>query len=186
TEFVQRILERLYASRNLLGMTDSYTVSSNVIAFPRSAETSRANGSRWGGVRAYWHDEGDQTTTTAPTFGRMQLTLHKLFVMINATDELLGDAAGVALEQYLFRIASEEITFVASDAILNGNGAGQPLGILNSAALIAVAAEGSQDPDTVITANILKMWSRMWAPCRQNAVWLIHQDVEPQLQQMTI
>jgi HK97 family phage major capsid protein len=26
----------------------------------------------------------------------------------------------------------------------------------------------------------------MWAPCRQNAVWLIHQDVEPQLQTMTI
>ncbi|HZZ80408.1 MAG TPA: phage major capsid protein [Gemmataceae bacterium] len=186
TEFVQSILERLYASRNLLGMTDSYTVSSNVIAFPRSAETSRANGSRWGGVRAYWHDEGDQTTTTAPTFGRMQLTLHKLFVMINATDELLGDAAGVALEQYLFRIASEEINFVASDAILNGNGAGQPLGILNSAPLIAVAAESGQNPDTVVTANILNMWSRMWAPCRQNAVWLIHQDVEPQLQQMTI
>jgi HK97 family phage major capsid protein len=30
------------------------------------------------------------------------------------------------------------------------------------------------------------MWARMWAPCRQNAVWLIHQDVEPQLQTMTI
>jgi HK97 family phage major capsid protein len=26
----------------------------------------------------------------------------------------------------------------------------------------------------------------MWAPCRQNAVWLIHQDVEPQLQAMTL
>jgi HK97 family phage major capsid protein len=106
--------------------------------------------------------------------------------MINATDELLGDSAGVALEQYLFRIGSEEINFVVSDAILNGNGAGQPQGILGSACLITVAEESGQTADTVVTQNILKMWSRMWAPCRQNAVWLIHQDVEPQLQQMTL
>ena len=167
-------------------MTDSYTVSSNVIAFPRSAETSRATGSRWGGVRAYWHDEGEQNTATFPTFGRMQLTLRKLFVMINATDELLGDAAGVALEQYLFRIASEEINFCVSDAILNGTGSGQPQGILGSACLITVAEESSQTAATVVTQNVLKMWGRMFAPCRQNAVWLIHQDVESQLQQMTL
>src|SRR5262249_8151760 len=78
TEFVQKILARVYASSNLLGMTDSYTVASNVIAFPRSAETSRANGSRWGGVRAYWKDEGEQATATKATVGRLQLTLHKL------------------------------------------------------------------------------------------------------------
>ena len=186
TEFVQKLLERVYASSNLLGMTDSYTVSSNVIAFPRSAETSRANGSRWGGVRAYWRDEGEQATATKATFGRLQLTLRKLFVMINATDELLSDSQGIALEQYLFRVASEEINFVVSDAILNGSGAGQPLGILNSAPLITVDKESGQTAATVVTANIVKMWARMWAPCRQNAFWLIHQDVEPQLQQMTI
>jgi len=44
-----------------------------VIAFPRSAETSRANGSRWGGVRSYWRDEGEQATATKATFGRLQL-----------------------------------------------------------------------------------------------------------------
>ncbi len=186
TEFVQKLLERVYARSNLLGMTDSYTVASNVIAFPRSAETSRANGSRWGGVRAYWRDEGDQATASQATFGRLQLTLRKLFVMINASDELLGDAQGIALEQYLFRVASEEINFVVSDAILNGTGSGQPLGILNSDCLIAVAKETSQTAATVNTTNIVKMWARLWAPCRQNAVWLIHQDVEPQLQTMTI
>jgi len=186
TEFVQRILDRVFAPNNLLGMTDSYTVSSNVIAFPRSAETSRANGSRWGGVRAYWRDEGEQATATKATFGRLQLTLKKLFVMINASDELLSDSQGVALEQYLFRVASEEINFVVSDAILNGTGAGQPLGILNSTPLITVAKETSQDAATVNVSNIVKMWSRLWAPCRQNAVWLIHQDVEPQLHVMTV
>src|ERR1019366_2928078 len=159
TEFIQRILERIYTSRNLLGMTDSYTVSSNNIAFPRSAETSRANGSRWGGVRAYWHDEGEQNTATFPTFGRLSLNLRKLFVMINATDELLSDATGIALEQYLFRIASEEINFVVSDAILNGTGSGQPQGILGSACLITVAEETGQTAATVVTQNVLISFS---------------------------
>ena len=186
TEFVQSLLQRVYASSNLLGMTDSYTVSSNVIAFPRSAETSRANGSRWGGVRAYWRDEGEQATATKATFGRLQLTLRKLFVMINASDELLSDSQGIALEQYLFRVASEEINFVVSDAIINGTGAGQPLGVLNSGCLVTVAKESGQSAATIVTQNILNLWSRMWAPCRQNAVWLIHQDVEPQLQAMTL
>ena len=186
TEFVQKILQRVYAPSNLLGMTDSYTVSSNVIAFPRSAETSRANGSRWGGVRAYWRDEGEQATATKATFGRLQLTLRKLFVMINASDELLSDSQGVALEQYLFRVASEEINFVVSDAILNGTGSGQPLGILNSACLITVAKETGQTAATVNAQNVLNMWARLWAPCRQNAVWLIHQDIEPQMHAMTL
>jgi HK97 family phage major capsid protein len=186
TEFVEKILDRVYAPTNLLGMTDSYTVGSNVVVFPRSAETSRANGSRWGGVRAYWKDEGEQATATKATVGRLQLTLHKLFVMINASDELLSDAQGIALEQYLFRVASEEINFVVSDSILNGTGVGQPLGVLNSPCLVTVPEEASQTAATVNTSNIVKMWSRMWAPCRQNAVWLIHQDVEPQLQTMTI
>jgi HK97 family phage major capsid protein len=186
TQFIQQILERVYASQNLLSMTDSYTVASNSVCFPRNAETSRVAGARWGGVQAYWHDEGEQDTATYPTFGRLQLTLRKLFVMINATDELLSDARGIALEQYLFRVASEEINFMVSDAILNGSGTGQPLGILNSAPLITVAEETGQTAATVVSQNVLKMWSRMWAPSRQSAVWLIHQDVEPQLQQMTL
>jgi HK97 family phage major capsid protein len=165
----------VYDTQNLLGMTDSYTVSSNVIAFPRSNETSRANGSRWGGVRAYWRDEGEQGTATKATFGRLQLTLRKLIVLVNASDELIADAAGVALEQYLYRVASDEINFVVSDAILNGTGTGQPVGILGAPCTITVAKETGQAANTVVTNNILNMWAR-----------LIHQDVEPQLNLMTI
>jgi HK97 family phage major capsid protein len=109
-EFSRRLLERIYAQENLLAMTDNYTVGGNSITFPRNAETSRANGSRWGGVRAYWREEGDQATGTKPTFGRLQLNLHKLFVLVHASDELLSDVQGMALEQYLLRVASDEIT----------------------------------------------------------------------------
>jgi HK97 family phage major capsid protein len=186
TEFSQKLLERVYSHNNLLGMTDSYTVASNTIAFPRNAETSRANGSRWGGVRAYWREEGEQATASKPTFGRLQLTLKKLFVLAHATDELLADTQGMALEQYLLRVASEEINFVVSDAIINGSGTGQPLGILNAPCLVTVSKETGQAAGTVVSQNIVNMWSRLFGPCRSNAVWLVNQDVEPQLLTLTV
>ncbi len=185
-EFAQKILERIYAPDSLLGMTDSYTIAGSSISFPRNAETSRANGSRWGGVRAYWREEGDQATASKPTFGRLQLNLHKLFVLIHASDELLGDTQGMALEQYLLRVATEEINFVAGDAILNGTGAGQPQGILNSACLVTVNKESGQIAATVVAQNIVNLWARLFGPCRHNAVWLINQDVESQLHTMTV
>jgi HK97 family phage major capsid protein len=186
TYFAQKILERVFAANNLLAMTDTYMVSGNSMAFPRNAETSRANGSRWGGVRAYWRNEGDQATSSFPTFSRLTLTLSKLFVMVHASDELLSDTAGAALEQYLTRVAGEEINFVVSDAILNGSGSGQPLGILSAPCLLTVAKDSGQTAATVTTSNIANMWSRLWAGCRSNAVWLINQEVESQLQQMTV
>lgn len=184
--FADKLLARVYSDANLLGMTDAYTIAGNSISFPRNAETSRANGSRWGGVRAYWREEGDQGTGSKPTFGRIQLNLHKLFVLIHASDELLSDVQGLALEQYLSRVASEEINFVVGDAILNGTGAGQPLGILNSPCLVTVNKESGQTAATVNAQNIVNMWSRLWAPCRKNAAWLINQDVESQLHTMTV
>jgi HK97 family phage major capsid protein len=71
--------------------------------------------------------------------------------------------------------------FMTEDAIVEGTGAGQPLGILNSPALISVAKETGQAAATIVKENVDKMWSRMWARARKNAIWLINQDIEPQL-----
>jgi len=75
---------------------------------------------------------------------------------------------------------------VVEDAIINGTGVGMPQGILASGAVVAQAAEAGQAADTVVSQNIMNMWSRMWAPSRRNAVWLINQDVEPQLYQLNL
>jgi HK97 family phage major capsid protein len=60
------------------------------------------------------------------------------------------------------------------------------LGILNSGCLVSVSAETGQAAATVVYENINKMWARMIASSRPNAVWVINQDVEPQLNQMSI
>jgi HK97 family phage major capsid protein len=148
-------------------------------------ETSRATGSRFGGVQVYWREEAGTVTAKAPEFRRMKLQLNSLMGICYATDELLSDAT--ALGSVISQAFAEEFGFVIDDAIIRGSGNGQPLGILNSPALLSVAKETvpvAQAADTVVWENIVKMWNRLWAKSRPNAAWYIHQDVLPQLQTM--
>lgn len=184
-EFVRKIFERVYAEGNLLSRTDIYNISGNTISFPRSGETSRATGSRWGGVQAYWRGEGSAPTATKPSFAMLKLTLHKLIAMGVATEELLEDSA-TALDQYLTTCFTREINFTVSDSLINGTGAGMPLGILNADCTVSVAKETGQSAATINATNLIKMHARLWSGCRQNAVWLINQDIEPQLHTLQI
>lgn len=184
-EFSSKVFARMYDADSLLARTDIYTVGRNSITFPRVDETSRATGSRAGGVQAYWTDEGSSTTATKPKIGRFTLNLHKLMAFGRATDELIEDSE-TALEQFLFKHFGDEINFLVNDALINGTGAGKPLGVLSAACTVSVSKETGQSAATINATNILKMWSRMWSRSRTNAVWLINQDVEPQLYSMQI
>jgi HK97 family phage major capsid protein len=147
-------------------------------------ETSRANGSRWGGVQAYWTGEGQLKTPSAPTFRTMELNLKKLTGLCYATDELLEDA--VALEDVIRQAFEDEFTFMVEDSIINGDGVGKPLGFLNAGGTISVSKETSQTAATIVAENIYNMWMRMPARSRANAVWLINQDAEASLNLMTV
>ncbi len=184
--FSSNIFERVYTENNLLAKTDQYTSASNVMVFPRNAESSRATGSRFGGVRAYWLQEGSTGTISAPTFGQLRLQLNKLMCLARVTEELSKDS-GTPLESYLSKVFAFEIAFTANNAIYRGTGAGQPLGILNAPCTVSVAKESGQSAATIVPANIAKMWARRFAlGPTGNYVWLINQDVLPQLYLMTL
>jgi HK97 family phage major capsid protein len=146
-------------------------------------ENSRANGSRWGGVQAYWVSEADTVAASKPKFRDIDLKLEKLMALCYVTDELLNDAT--ALEAIVRQAYAEEMAFKVDDAILNGDGVGKPTGILNSGALITQNKEAGQAADTIVHANITKMWQHMLARSRGNAYWFINQECESQLTDMT-
>lgn len=184
--FVTDLLKRIYETGVLASRCRKIPINANSNGLKINAidESSRANGSRWGGVQAYWENEADQTTGTKPKFRQMELNLNKLMGLCYATDELLTDST--ALESVISQAFEEEFGFKVDDAIINGTGAGQPLGILNSGALVLVAKETGQAADTVLFENIVKMWSQLWARSRQNAAFFINQDIEPSLFGMTL
>ncbi len=146
-------------------------------------ETSRAS-TRSGGILGYWEEEAGEKTKSKPKFRKIELSLKKLVGLCYATDELLDDAA--ALESVIRTGFISEFGFLLDDAIVNGTGAGQPLGILASGCLVSVAKETGQKAATVVAENVIKMYSRIFASSRPNAVWLINQNIEPQLFTMSL
>lgn len=182
--FSQSIFERVYEN-DLLSRTDKYTVTGKEMIFPAIDETSRANGSRFGGVLAYWRDEANTVTATKPKFRNFKLSLKSLMALGYVTEELLADSA-VTMDSYLTKQFAGEIEFKVGDAVINGDGSGMPRGILNHPATVQVAKETGQAAATITPQNIWKMWQRMWAPSRKNAVWLYNQDCEHQFYGMKL
>ena len=175
------------APDNLLPMTDSYPVSGESLTFNANAETSRATGSRYGGVRGYWIAEAEQITSSRPTFRQVKIEPQQLAVLVYVTDKLLANAS--ALDSYMAKAAVEEINFMVGDSIINGTGAGQPRGILTGAVnypRVRVNKETGQSAATVVYENVLNMYSRLHRRYRSKAVWMINQDIEPQLATMKL
>lgn len=186
TDFLGELLQNTYEMGQIAQRIRKIPIgaNSNGIKVNGVDETSRVNGSRWGGIQSYWTAEAAAFTASQPKFRKITMELEKLTGLCYATDELLADS--VALEAWLNQAFSDEFVFKIEDAILNGTGAGMPLGILNSGCVITVNKETSQPTLTLVAENILKMWSRLPARLRNNAVWLINQDVEPQLYQLNV
>ena len=186
SDFTQELIRDVYATGQLASRCRRVTISgnSNGMTINGVDETSRATGSRYGGIRGYWLDEAGEKTKSKPTFRQIELKLRKLIGLCYATDELLGDAAalgGIIRDGFV-----AEFGFLLDDAIMNGAGGNQPLGILNSGAVVTQDKEPGQDANTVVAENVIKMFSRLFASSRPSAVWYINQNIEPQLYTMAL
>jgi HK97 family phage major capsid protein len=185
-DYAAELLKRTYETGVLAPKCRKIPISANANSLKINTvdENSRANGSRWGGIQSYWINEADLFTGSKPKFGQIEMSLKKLTGLCYATDELLQDST--AMEAVISQAFAEEFGFKMDDAIVRGTGAGQPMGILNSAALITVAKTASQTADTFTFNNAQDMWMRMYPKGRANSVWYINQELEAQLNKMTI
>jgi HK97 family phage major capsid protein len=160
-----------------MGRCDIVPTSEPSVSVPKDETTP------WGtaGIQSYWDGEAHTMTQTKPLLESSTIKLHKITALVPMTDELLEDAP--LLASWLLNKGAGVIDFKVTDAIVNGTGAGQPLGIRSAPCTVSQAAEGSQAADTIHGLNLVKMWARMPAGWRRNAVWLIHPDVEALLPQ---
>ena len=181
-DFMATIFMLAHDMGEILSRVNSLPISTNAngMKIPGVDESSRATGSRWGGISSKWAAEGNAGDESRPKFRMVEFDLKKLISKMTVTDEMLADAGfltAIAMQGF-----SEEVMFMTEDAIVEGSGAGMPTGWLNSPAFISVPKETGQAAGTIVKENIDKMWARMWARSRKNAVWFNNQDIEPQLQ----
>jgi len=182
-EFSREIVRRSYLVGDILGRCFEMPVQRQSIKCPQFNETSRAPGSRLGGIQVFVEPEAVTPPSTLPDFQLTSLTPKKIIGLLKLTDELAMDSD--ALTSWATYAFSMELTFRLEDLIVNGTGAGQPLGVVNAPATVTVAKEAGQGSGTVINQNVTKMRSSLWAPSRKNAIWLYNTDLLPQLTGLT-
>ncbi len=175
-DFRSEIMRAVLGETSLLSYANVNYTPSNAIEFPAD-ETTPWQAS--GGIQAYWESEEGQLTQSKPSLKSKTIKLAKLTALIPVSSELLEDAPG--LTAYLSQKVPENFTAKLNTAIVNGSGVGEPQGILNAGCLVSAAKESGQSADTVMYENIVNMWARLYGPCQQSAVWLINQDIYPQL-----
>lgn len=145
-------------------------------------ETSRADGSQFGGIVVYWAEEAAAMTASQPTFGQVSLKLHEMIGLCYATDDLLEDA--VALESIITTNFPKAFGFKLDDAIFRGTGGGRCKGILAAGSKVRVNKQTGQKATTIVAENVEEMYSRMRASGMGNAAWFINQDCWPQIFQL--
>ncbi|MDP2364847.1 MAG: phage major capsid protein, partial [Ignavibacteria bacterium] len=114
-EFIPTLINRMYDTGVVFSRCAKQTVGPGFNGFkiPAIDETSRADGSRWGGVRAYWGAEAATITASKAKFRQISIELQKLFALCYVTEELLQDAT--ALSGYVNQWFPAEMGFKLDD-----------------------------------------------------------------------
>lgn len=144
-------------------------------------ETSRANGSRGGGITVYTAAELAAFTQSKTLFKKIRIEPTKLTGLYYASSEVLANVT--FLGQEMRQLFGEEFAFKCQDLVIRGTGAGEALGILNANCLISQAKETGQTADTIVTENIMKMETSLW---RDSGVYLVNRETKPQLSTLSV
>jgi HK97 family phage major capsid protein len=191
SEYSEQLLSRAREESPILSMCRDIPIGAGIdsIDLPVIDETSRATGSRWGGVQVYRRAEAQAVTATKPKFGRLKLEPAEIAGLAYATDRLLRNAATV--ETVFNDSFASEFAFKVTDEILRGTGGDECLGILDAAASgirVTQAIETGQTlaSSALVSKNISNMWSRIPARSKARGVWCVNAEVGPWLDELSI
>ena len=183
-DFAGTIIETAATTGDILSRVDSYTsgAAANAVRFMTCDETDVSE-SVYGGVQAYWASEAATVAASKPKFYETKIDLDKLMAFIYNTDEalevmhfmsgLLNNAMATAANRLL------------EGSVIDGDGLGKPLGILNAPNLVTVAKEASQT-EKLTFKNIARMYGRILPRCKTGAVWVMHPDLAEELPFLTL
>ena len=183
-DFIGNLLKQAILLSQLYSRANELSINGNTANIPAVDESSRADGSRFGGIQVFWVREGGEGTYKQPKFRNLDLKLSKLMGLVSITDEMLEDSR--LLTSWIQTAFPAEMAFTLDQAVYDGDGNGKPLGIMNSGALVTVAKEGGQTADTIVYENLIKMWARMPASRMSRAAWFVTQQALEQFPLMNL
>lgn len=147
-------------------------------------DSTTNRGSVFGGMIAYWGEEGAELQDSNPKFGRVELDAKKLTGLSAVPNELLQDSI-VSFASLIETLWPKALAFEEDKSFMVGTGVGMPLGFLgakNKAAIAVARTTGG----TITYPDIVSMYAQMLPSSLGNAVWLCAPDALPALLQMNM
>lgn len=139
-------------------------------------------GATHGGFTMTFMAEGSTATPQTPKMRQILLTARVGGIYCDASLELVAD--GKNFERNLQTALTKSIGYGLDRYGIAGSGAGCPQGVLNAPCKIQITKESGQRGDTIVYANIKKMFARQLNP--GNAVWLFNATAIPELLEQSV
>lgn len=160
-------------------------MGSNEHNFTDFDDSDHSSGELDGGLTGSWVVETGDLSYKAAELKRETLTANKLAFLVSISNEMLTDAATFE-SRFTMRMSRALAWNRDRTCLITGTGVGQPEAVLNSPSLITVAKETGQAADTILYANLVKMFARMHPMSLPKSTWVVNQTALPQLLQLSI
>lgn len=175
---IAAIWDSAIASGNFVSRATVYPMPSATLGISTPDWQNRTNGVL-AGLLGTWLGEAEEAAEDKTVFRKITLNAHRVGIFSQISSELAED--GLNIEADIQSAMTTATAYTVDHAFLYGTGVKQPLGVLNSPALITVAAEGSQTADTLTALNIAKMVARMDPASITRAEWFASPTLLPEL-----
>jgi HK97 family phage major capsid protein len=149
------------------------------VPFPAIDSTSNVS-SVFGGIVAFWTEEGAQLQESQASFGRVVLDAKKLTALAHVPNELISDSL-ISFQAFIDQKFPEAITWYEDIGFLTGTGVGEPLGVLNGNAAVTETRSAGD-----LFSDVIAMYARMLPSSLGRAVWVASIDAFPSLASMAL
>jgi len=148
--------------------------------FPVSMSLDESTGKMYGGIEFVWTDEGKAKSEKEFKLQRITLRSNTAAALCVSSNQLLEDSRPRA-DMVIRDLFTDSYKNMMDNIVVNGTGAGQPLGILHSPCLYTVAKESGQEAATIVWNNIKKMMTRMFPDGKDFCYWIINDECLEQI-----
>lgn len=157
-------------------------MSTAKVPIPMVDDTSHASGV-FGGVQFYWAEEAAPLVESQAQFGKVVLDAKKLAGYFKVPNELLVDAP--AFSAFFNSSVPKGLAWAEDVAFLTETGAGTPMGVVGAQNPAYVQVDRATT-SALNWADIVTMYARMLPTSLSSAVWVLSNDVFPQLAQISL
>lgn len=183
-QFSEVFIDKTIEGSVLLPGVSMFPMTTNRLMIPAWDSHDHSNNGVFGGISAQWGSEAAVNAIQTPKPRKMELQTKLLILITAASEELAEDALNLEgnLEQGLSSATAWEFDY----QLINGGGAGKPLGVMKAKSTITVSKETAQVSGTIVYANIVKMLASLHPACWGSAVFLAHPSTLGSLLQLSL